>query len=116
MLNNVFKSISLPRRPHTLTSNTTSRSFHTTLAGEVASPYNKQFVHSKSSQYKRLKTEWKTNVYLARSQIQVSDCNAEFTVWFILRINAVNIIHWAGCQHYTPSVKRNFSLLQSDTH
>jgi len=58
------------KRPHTLTSNTTSRSFHTTLAGEVASPYNKQFVHSKSSQYKRLKTEWKTNVYLARSQIQ----------------------------------------------
>lgn len=33
-------------------------------------PYSKQFVHSKSSQYRRLKTEWKNNVYLARSRIQ----------------------------------------------
>lgn len=27
--------------------------------------------HSKSSQYRRMKAEWKTNVYLARSRIQV---------------------------------------------
>jgi len=40
-------------------------------AGEAAScPYSKQFVHSKSSQYKKMKQEWRNNVYLARSKIQ----------------------------------------------
>lgn len=28
--------------------------------------------HSKLAQYRRMKTDWKTNVYLARSRIQVS--------------------------------------------
>lgn len=32
--------------------------------------YTKQFVLSKSSQFKKLKTEWRQNVYLAKSQIQ----------------------------------------------
>jgi len=40
-------------------------------AGEAAScPYSRQFVHSKSSQYKKMKQEWRNNVYLARSKIQ----------------------------------------------
>lgn len=39
-------------------------------AGEVACPYSKQFVHSKSSQYKKMKLEWRNNVFLARSKIQ----------------------------------------------
>lgn len=34
--------------------------------GEPACPYSKQFVHSKSSQYKKMKQEWRNNVYLAR--------------------------------------------------
>ncbi|CAG9863833.1 unnamed protein product [Phyllotreta striolata] len=38
--------------------------------GELACPYSKQFVHSKSSQYKKMKQEWRNNVYLARSKIQ----------------------------------------------
>ncbi|XP_075164863.1 uncharacterized protein LOC142237437 [Haematobia irritans] len=38
-------------------------------AGEVTCPYSKQFVHSKSSQYKKMKQEWRNNVYLARSKI-----------------------------------------------
>ncbi|RZC33964.1 histone-lysine N-methyltransferase 2C-like [Asbolus verrucosus] len=38
--------------------------------GEGACPYTKQFVHSKSSQYKKMKQEWRNNVYLARSKIQ----------------------------------------------
>ncbi|CAH2071742.1 unnamed protein product, partial [Iphiclides podalirius] len=33
-------------------------------------PYSKQFVHTKSSQYKKMKLEWRNNVYLARSKIQ----------------------------------------------
>lgn len=41
-----------------------------TVAGEVACPYSKQFVHSKSSQYKKMKQEWRNNVFLARSKIQ----------------------------------------------
>lgn len=40
------------------------------VAGEVACPYSKQFVHSKSSQYRKMKQEWRNNVYLARSKIQ----------------------------------------------
>lgn len=31
-----------------------------------ACPYSKQFVHTKSSQYKKMKSEWRNNVYLAR--------------------------------------------------
>lgn len=33
---------------------------------EPACPYSKQFVHTKSSQYKKMKLEWRNNVYLAR--------------------------------------------------
>lgn len=36
----------------------------------LACPYSKQFVHTKSSQYKKMKSEWRNNVYLARSKIQ----------------------------------------------
>ncbi|CAH1993564.1 unnamed protein product [Acanthoscelides obtectus] len=42
----------------------------TVTLGELSCPYSKQFVHSKSSQYKKMKQEWKNNVYLARSKIQ----------------------------------------------
>ncbi|XP_076251798.1 uncharacterized protein LOC143191021 isoform X3 [Rhynchophorus ferrugineus] len=41
-----------------------------TSIGEIVCPYSKQFVHSKSSQYKKMKQEWRNNVYLARSKIQ----------------------------------------------
>ncbi|XP_063159425.1 histone-lysine N-methyltransferase 2C isoform X3 [Candoia aspera] len=57
-------------RPHTLNSTSTSKSFQSTVTGELNAPYSKQFVHSKSSQYRKMKTEWKSNVYLARSRIQ----------------------------------------------
>ncbi|XP_069770918.1 histone-lysine N-methyltransferase 2C isoform X4 [Narcine bancroftii] len=57
-------------RPHTLNSTSTSKSFQSTVTGELNAPYSKQFVHSKSSQYRKMKTEWKINVYLARSRIQ----------------------------------------------
>ncbi|CAF3886677.1 unnamed protein product [Rotaria sp. Silwood2] len=33
-------------------------------------PYGKHFVHSKSTQYRKLKIEWRQNVYLAKSRIQ----------------------------------------------
>ncbi|GFY42913.1 hypothetical protein TNIN_142091 [Trichonephila inaurata madagascariensis] len=61
------------KRPHTLHTCNTSRvvSYHSPFAGmEVSSPYIKQFVHSKSSQYRKMKIEWRNNVYLARSRIQ----------------------------------------------
>uniref|UniRef100_A0A131YLZ0 Histone-lysine N-methyltransferase MLL3 n=1 Tax=Rhipicephalus appendiculatus TaxID=34631 RepID=A0A131YLZ0_RHIAP len=67
------------KRPHTMhTSNTLRPSLQTLGAGggggssflEASSPYTKHFVHSKSSQYRRMKTEWRNNVYLARSGIQ----------------------------------------------
>ncbi|MGH0136420.1 UNVERIFIED_CONTAM: hypothetical protein FKN15_071926 [Acipenser sinensis] len=59
-----------PYRPHTLNSTSTSKSFQSTVTGELNAPYSKQFVHSKSSQYRKMKTEWKGNVYLGRSRIQ----------------------------------------------
>lgn len=64
-------------RPHTLNSTSTSKSFQSTVTGELNAPYSKQFVHSKSSQYRRMKTEWKSNVYLARSRIQVGKTSRE---------------------------------------
>ncbi|XP_028831976.1 histone-lysine N-methyltransferase 2C isoform X2 [Denticeps clupeoides] len=33
-------------------------------------PYSRHFVHSKSSQYRRLQSEWRLNVYLAQSRVQ----------------------------------------------
>lgn len=33
---------------------------------DSSAPYSKQFVHSRSSQYKKMKLEWRNNVYLAR--------------------------------------------------
>ncbi|XP_059056838.1 histone-lysine N-methyltransferase 2C-like [Achroia grisella] len=43
---------------------------HSTSSAASACPYTKQFVHTKSSQYKKMKSEWRNNVYLARSKIQ----------------------------------------------
>uniref|UniRef100_A0A8B9H3P2 [histone H3]-lysine(4) N-methyltransferase n=1 Tax=Astyanax mexicanus TaxID=7994 RepID=A0A8B9H3P2_ASTMX len=60
-------------RPHTLTSGSTIKTLQTnggSPAELTGVPYSKQFVHSKSSQYRRMKAEWKSNVYLARSRIQ----------------------------------------------
>jgi len=61
------------KRPHTMhSSNPSNRSaLHTSFSSvqEVHSPYVKQFVHSKSSQYRTMKREWRNNVYLARSRI-----------------------------------------------
>uniref|UniRef100_A0AAR2IYS0 [histone H3]-lysine(4) N-methyltransferase n=1 Tax=Pygocentrus nattereri TaxID=42514 RepID=A0AAR2IYS0_PYGNA len=37
---------------------------------ETGPSHSKHFVHSKSSQYRRLTSEWKSNVYLAHSRIQ----------------------------------------------
>ncbi|KAJ8260144.1 hypothetical protein GJAV_G00177570 [Gymnothorax javanicus] len=58
------------KRPHTLTSTSMCKAYQSTFIGDIPTPYSKQFIHSKSSQYRRLKTEWKNNVYLARSRIQ----------------------------------------------
>ncbi|XP_016982418.1 histone-lysine N-methyltransferase trr isoform X2 [Drosophila rhopaloa] len=62
------------RKPHTQRTagscSTQRMANSAAIAGEVACPYSKQFVHSKSSQYKKMKQEWRNNVYLARSKIQ----------------------------------------------
>ncbi|XP_052804919.1 histone-lysine N-methyltransferase 2D-like isoform X3 [Mya arenaria] len=60
------------KKPHTLQSSSTHSlpSQTTGLTGDLNSPYMKHFVHSKSQQYRRLKTEWKNLVYLGRSRIQ----------------------------------------------
>ncbi|XP_048118756.1 histone-lysine N-methyltransferase 2C isoform X1 [Alosa alosa] len=47
-----------------------SRSIQNSAPPEGGTPYSKHFVHSKSSQYRRLQSEWKANVYLAQSHIQ----------------------------------------------
>lgn len=58
------------RKPHTQRTagscSTQRMANSAAIAGEVACPYSKQFVHSKSSQYKKMKQEWRNNVYLAR--------------------------------------------------
>lgn len=64
----------MPRnKPHTQRTGSSSQRpafAPSSSAGEVACPYSKQFVHSKSSQYKKMKLEWRNNVFLARSKIQ----------------------------------------------
>ncbi|XP_046702337.1 histone-lysine N-methyltransferase 2C isoform X2 [Silurus meridionalis] len=59
-------------RPHTLTSSCSAKILQTngSPAELTGAPYSKHFVHSKSFQYRRMKAEWKSNVYLARSRIQ----------------------------------------------
>jgi len=60
------------KRPHTqrtggLSHRTPSAMSSSVLSSsEAACPYSKQFVHSKSSQYKKMKQDWRNNVYLAR--------------------------------------------------
>ncbi|CAK8671690.1 unnamed protein product [Clavelina lepadiformis] len=59
------------KKPHTLISNLISEYYESTGIGDASSSlYGKQFVHSKSSQYRRMKSEWRNNVNLARSRIQ----------------------------------------------
>jgi len=62
------------KKPHTQRTGSASQRptfvASTSVVGEVACPYSKQFVHSKSSQYKKMKQEWRNNVFLARSKIQ----------------------------------------------
>ncbi|XP_071540275.1 uncharacterized protein trr isoform X3 [Panulirus ornatus] len=41
-----------------------------TMAYDPFVPYSKLHVHSRSSQYKKMKNEWRSAVYLARSKIQ----------------------------------------------
>ncbi|XP_077069572.1 histone-lysine N-methyltransferase 2C isoform X1 [Siphateles boraxobius] len=48
----------------------TSRCIQNSSMTESGSSHSKHFVHSKSSQYRRLTSDWKTNVYLAHSLIQ----------------------------------------------
>lgn len=58
------------KKPHTQRTGSASQRpafvAASSVAGEVACPYSKQFVHSKSSQYKKMKQEWRNNVFLAR--------------------------------------------------
>lgn len=60
------------KRPYTIQSaNSLPKSRLQSLSsGELSSPYIKQFVHSKSSQYRKMKSEWRNNVVLARSRVQ----------------------------------------------
>ena len=69
-------------RPHTMRTVET-RSLPSTVhgvSGDLNSPYMKQFVHSKSQQYRRLKTDWKTLVYLGRSRIQVKSLPRDMSI------------------------------------
>lgn len=60
------------KRPYTIQSaNCLPKSRLQSLTnGDLSSPYIKQFVHSKSSQYRKMKSEWRNNVVLARSRVQ----------------------------------------------
>ncbi|KAM9500181.1 histone-lysine N-methyltransferase 2C isoform 4-T4 [Clarias gariepinus] len=50
--------------------NRTSLAIQNSAPPEAGSSHSKHFVHSKSSQYRRLSSEWRGNVYLAHSRIQ----------------------------------------------
>jgi len=68
-----FGNAAILLRPHTLISNLISEYYESTGIGDASSSlYDKKFVQCKSSQYRRMKQEWRSNVYLARSRIQVT--------------------------------------------
>jgi len=84
-------------RPHTLHGGGNSRSLPSTVTvmpGDVNSPYHKQFVHSKSQQYRRLKTEWRNNVYLRRSNVQVHTVCTVFISLLLLvsQLKSTNVV------------------------
>lgn len=64
--------------------NRTSLAIQNSAPPEAGSSHSKHFVHSKSSQYRRLSSEWKGNVYLAHSRIQVNICSDFFFVGFLI--------------------------------
>ena len=74
-------------RPHTLQTGSNTRSLPSTVMlgpCDMSTPYVRQFIHSKSQQYRRLKTEWRNNVYLRRSNIQVSIFIVNLSVKMVL--------------------------------
>lgn len=60
------------KRPYTIhTANSVPKSrLQSASSSDSSSPYIKHFVHSKSSQYRKMKSEWRNNVVLARSRVQ----------------------------------------------
>lgn len=69
-MNIVFFFMQRPQ-PQTVSSSS-ARSNQNVAQGEGAAPHNKPpVVHPRSSQYRWMKSEWRANVYLARSRIQV---------------------------------------------
>ncbi|XP_055007326.1 histone-lysine N-methyltransferase 2C isoform X1 [Boleophthalmus pectinirostris] len=63
-------SVVIRPQPQT-TSNSTARSNQNIAQGEGGTTHNKPpVVHPRSSQYRWMKSEWRANVYLARSRIQ----------------------------------------------
>ncbi|XP_030629549.1 histone-lysine N-methyltransferase 2C [Chanos chanos] len=66
-----FRNHHHQKRPNALFVRTSiSLSIQNSAPPEGGSAHSKHFVHSKSSQYRRLTSEWKSNVYLAHSRIQ----------------------------------------------
>ena len=62
-----------PSRARRSTKNASSASTVVDPPEEVnSSVYTKQFAHSKTQQYRKLKSEWRSNVLLGRSRIQVN--------------------------------------------
>lgn len=61
-------------RPRTLMTRSMGSRLPSSVSGITGvvdhSPYMKQFIHSKSQQYRKLRSEWRNNVYLGRSRIQ----------------------------------------------
>lgn len=54
-------------------SSSSARSNQNVAQGEGAAPHSKPpVVHPRSSQYRWMKSEWRANIYLARSRIQVT--------------------------------------------
>lgn len=75
----LFLLISRPCRARRSTKNASSASTVAVPQEEVNnSVYTKQFAHSKTQQYRKLKSEWRSNVLLGRSGIQVGQCTSVY--------------------------------------
>lgn len=88
---NLTLALSLMQRPQPqAVSSSSARSNQNVAQGEGAAPHNKPpVVHPRSSQYRWMKSEWRANIYLSRSRIQVT-----VAFHFFLSNDAVTLALW----------------------
>jgi hypothetical protein len=117
LISNEFLSMKF-RHAQTLTSSHSTRSAlpRTVLGVEGTQiPYVKHFVLSKSTQYRKLKTEWRQNVFLAKSRIQVKKIfDSLFENIIILFIQGLGLFAGRDLEKHTMVIEYIGELIRNE--